>query len=160
MLDSLQPQNAQRRALRTPLIAAAAFAALLLVFFFLFSSGPGQPGAALAPFGPAEQAYAPSLSLKTLSLSRAENMVHQEVILLSGEVNNAGSRGLDQLEVTIEFRDSLNQVVLRETRTLLPRMAGPLAPGQRRSFELSFEHLPRDWNMSAPVLRVSGLKFS
>jgi hypothetical protein len=161
MLDSLQPENVQRPNLRTPLVAAGAFAALLLVFFFLFSSGPGQPGAALAlPFGPAEQAYAPAISHKTLSLSRAENMVHQEVILLSGEVTNGGSRGLAQVEVTIEFRDSLNQVVLRETRTLLSRMAGPLAPGQRRAFELSFEHLPRDWNMSAPVLRVSGLNFS
>lgn len=161
MRGSLQPENAERRGFRTPLVAAVAFAALLLVFFFLFSSGPGRSGAPLAlPFGPAEQAYAPAISLKNLSLSRAENLVHQEVTILSGEVTNSGSRGLAQLEVTIEFRDSLNQVVLRETRTLLSPMAGPLTPGQRRAFELSFERLPRDWNMSAPVLRVSGLQFS
>lgn len=161
MRGSLQPESAERSRFPAALAAAAAFAGLILFFFYLFAAGPrSRSGAVRLPFGPAEQAYAASIELGNLAMSRAENFVGQEVTVLSGEVHNAGSRPLGQIELTVEFRDSFNQVVLRETRTLLPPAAGPLRPEQRRSFELSFEHIPRDWNFRPPVLRVSGLKFS
>lgn len=161
MQGSFEPEDEQRKAFRIPLVAAAALGSLLLIFFLLFSSAPSrQSRPAILPFGPAEQAYAPAIHLGDFSLSRAENFVQQEVIILAGEVSNTGPRSLAQVEVTVEFRDSLNQVVSQETRLLFGSLSTPLAPGQRRTFELSFEHLPKDWNKRTPLLRVSGLRFS
>ena len=93
-------------------------------------------------------------------MSRAENFVHQEVTMLSGDVGNAGDRALQQIEVTVEFHDSLNQVVLRETRHVLGTATGTLGPGQQRSFVLSFERLPAVWDGRTPTVRVTGLKFA
>jgi hypothetical protein len=34
----------------------------------------------------------------------------------------------------------------------------PLAPGERRGFEISFEHVPSSWNRQQPVLHVAALQ--
>src|SRR6267143_1895516 len=36
----------------------------------------------------------------------------------------------------------------------------PLSPGARRSFDVSFEHIPTSWNMRQPAVRVTGLLFA
>jgi hypothetical protein len=54
----------------------------------------------------------------------------------------------------------LNQVVLREARAVLDVAAPPLAPGARREFEISFEHVPSSWNMQQPVINITALRFS
>jgi len=62
------------------------------------------------------------------------------------------------LGLTTEFSDDMNQIVLRETRGVLGSPKGALAPGERRAFEISFDHVPNSWNMRAPGVRVSYLK--
>jgi hypothetical protein len=118
------------------------------------------PGGVQQFFGPAEQAYAPRLQIENITMSKAENFLNQEVTTLAGEVANSGDRSLLGLELTIEFYDSLHEVILRESRSVLDPAAAPLAPGARRSFEISFEHLPPSWNFEQPVIRVSALRFS
>jgi hypothetical protein len=161
MQSAPHPSNDDRSRFGIALVAAAALGLLVVLFFYLFSSGPrgGTAREAQLPFGPAEQAYASRVELRNFSMSRAENFVHQEVTMLSGEVTNTGDRALADLEVTVEFRDSLNQVALRETRRLSGAATLPLAPGQLRSFTISFEHIPADWNRQLPSVRVVGLKF-
>jgi hypothetical protein len=61
------------------------------------------------------------------------------------------------LEVTIEFRDALNQVILRETETLIASGAEPLQAGQRRDFQVTLEHLATGWNQQYPSIRPTGL---
>jgi hypothetical protein len=112
------------------------------------------------PFGPAEQAYAPKLQIENLALSRAENFLNQEVTTLAGRLMNAGNLSLSNVEVTIEFSDQLGQVVLRETRAVLASQAPPFVPGERRNFEVSFEHIPSSWNIQQPMVRVSGIVFT
>jgi hypothetical protein len=51
----------------------------------------------------------------------------------------------------------LGQVVLREIRRPFGRNASPLGGGQSRDFQLTFEGVPRDWNVQYPTFRVSGL---
>jgi hypothetical protein len=157
-----QPPDEERSRFGIALVAADALVLFVVVFFYLFSSGPrsGPLREAQLPFGSAEQAYAPRIELRHFSMSRAENFVHQEVTMLSGEVANAGEQALAEVEVTVEFRDSLNQVVLRETRRLFGAAGPPLAPNQPRSFRLSFEHIPNDWNRQIPSVRITGLKFA
>jgi hypothetical protein len=120
----------------------------------------GAPPEAHFSFGPAEQSYATKLRLENIALSRAENFLHQEVTTLSGELVNTGDRALQGVAVTIEFSDELNQVVLRETRSVFGSGSLPLAPGERRNFEVSFEHIPSSWNMQQPAVGVTGLQFT
>lgn len=140
-------------------------AAVLIILVALFAwpgrqSPPGAaPQASHLPFGPAERAYASKVQLETNPLTRAENFLHQEVTTLSGELVNTGDRALRGVEVTIEFFDDMNQIALREQRPALAPGAPPLAPGERRSFEVSFEHISSSWNRQQPLVRVTGLQF-
>jgi hypothetical protein len=132
------------------------------VFYFWsgHTSGPGGPPAqAHLPFGPEEQAYAPKIGIQNISLSRAENFIHQEVTSLSAELVNGGARSLAGLELTVEFSDELHQVILRESRAVLSAREPALPPGEHRSFEISFDHIPSSWNREQPSVRVTGLQF-
>jgi hypothetical protein len=112
------------------------------------------------PFGPAEQAYAPQLQIENLALSRAENFLNQEVTTLGGNLTNAGNLPLSNVELTVEFSDQLGQVVLRESRAVFAPQTPSFAPGERRDFEVSFEHIPSSWNIQQPLVRVSGILFT
>jgi hypothetical protein len=142
----------------------AAAAVLIIVAALYFGPGRQSPpdGAPQGPrlaFGSAEQAYAPKVGLENVALSRAENFLHQEVTTLSGELVNTGDRALLGVEVTIEFFDDMNQIALRERHAVLIPGAPPLAPGDRRGFEVSFEHIPSSWNTQQPLVRITGLQF-
>ena len=107
---------------------------------------------------PAEHEYRKNIEVGNLSLSRAENFLHQEVTILNGEVYNGGAEPVSSLRLTTEFFDDLNQVVLRETRSVLGTPELALTAGERRAFEISFEHIPNSWNMQKPVVHVEYLQ--
>ena len=131
-------------------------------FYFWFSSSKSQPGGSRPhlPFGPVEQAYAPKIQVEKIALSRAESFAHQEITTLAAEMANNGDRPLKAVEITVEFSDEMSQVVLRESRILFGGPSAPVAPGSRREFEVSFEHVPSSWNMQEPVVRVTGMEFT
>jgi hypothetical protein len=144
------------------LVATAAVVICIAGFYFLPGrQSPSRGNVDARPqFGPAERAYASKLRIENLALSRAENFLHQEVSILTGELVNDGDRRLAEVEVTVEFFDELNQAVLREPRLALAPPAQPLAAAERRAFEISFEHIPTPWNMQLPAVHVSGLLFA
>lgn len=109
------------------------------------------------PMNATEQAYARQIRFLDLKMSRAANFLNQEVTFMFGSVVNDGARAIREMEATIEFRDPFNQVVLRDTRRVLGARAAPLAAGQSREFQFTFEHVPSDWNRQYPVIRVTGL---
>lgn len=109
------------------------------------------------PMTATEQAYAKQIRFLDLKMSRAANFLNQEVTFVFGTVANDGARAVRDVEVTIEFRDLFNQVVLRDTRRVLGLRAAPLAPGQHHEFQFGFEHVPADWNRQYPSIRVTGL---
>jgi hypothetical protein len=131
---------------------------LAVVLFTRGASSPAavSPSAHLA-FGATEQAYAPQIHISDLKLSHSTNMANQELIYVVGNVANTGTRAVRGIEVTVEFQDSIRQLVLRDTAPLFPPAAEPLAPGASRSFQLTFEHVPPSWNHEPPVIRVTGL---
>ncbi len=130
------------------------------VFLLTRSTRTGGPVAEKPlPMGAAEQAYAGQIHLSDLKMGRAANFLNQEVTFLFGSVSNDGARALHEIEVTIEFRDLFNQVVLRDTRRVFGPRSAPLASGRRREFQFGFEHVPQDWNRQFPSIRVSGLLF-
>lgn len=154
------PVEKERRGLPLAFLLSAVIVAAIVGGLMLMSraSRPsGRAAHARLPFGAGEQAYAVKIRLGDMEMSRAANLLNQEVTYLSGVVQNLGDRGVREIEVTIEFRDALNQVVLRDTRYVLGARATPLGPGQSRTFQFSFDHVPADWNVQLPAVRVTGL---
>ncbi len=111
------------------------------------------------PMGPAEQAYARQIHFLEPKMSRAANFLNQEVTFVFGTVENAGDRKVKQIEITLEFHDPFNQVVLRDTQRLFLPNAAPMLPGQQRDFQVGYEHISAQWNNVYPTIRVSGLSF-
>ncbi len=152
--------ESQSRGFPLALLAGAGVILLLLGAFFLLSRGSRAPAPAAStalPFGEAERAYAAQIKIADLQMSRAANMLNQEVTYLVGKVQNTGKRKARQIEVTVEYRDLINQLVLREKQSLLARSA-PLVPGEQREFQLNFENVPNSWNRQYPAIRITGLQ--
>ncbi|MBI4466178.1 MAG: hypothetical protein HY656_01955 [Acidobacteria bacterium] len=117
----------------------------------------------LPPLNAEAEAYIPQIEIAGLDLSRWQNFLGQQVTYLDIRVTNHGARSILVLELTIEFLDPYQAVVLRDTlraigaRPLPGRPAGPLGPGQTRSVRAAFEHIPADWNGLPPRVQVTGL---
>jgi hypothetical protein len=158
------PAGAEGGGFNFALILGAA-AVVVLVAAIYFSPGrQSPPGAAPQQahfaFGAAEQAYAASVHVENIALTRAENFIHQEVTTLTADLVNGGSRSLRGVEITITFADAMNQIALRESRAVVVAPNPPLAVSERRQFDIAFEHIPISWNMQQPIVRVTGLEFT
>jgi hypothetical protein len=157
-----EPQP-DRRSFSFALLVAAAAVVIVLAGFYLW---PGRQSPSRGaqevhpPFGPEERVYASKITIENLGLSRAENFLHQEVTILAGELVNTGERTLREVEVTVEFYDEMKQIALRESQLVINSGNPPLGPGDRRPFDVSFEHIPTSWNMQQPAVRVTGLLFA
>jgi len=111
------------------------------------------------PMGPEELAYAPQIHLLEPKMSRAANFLNQEVTYVFCTVENGGNRKVQQIEITIEFHDPFNQVILRDKQRLFLPTAQPFMPGQQRDVQVPYEHIPAQWNNVYPSIVVSGLAF-
>jgi hypothetical protein len=143
--------------------AGASLIAVVAIFWLLFThktvhAPQAGPDAVILKMTPAEQEYAQNVRVANIVLSRAENFLHQEVTVVNGEIYNAGSEPVSGLLLTTTYSDEMNQIVLKETRAVLGSPEQPLAPGERRTFEISFEHVPNSWNMQQPAVVVAYLR--
>ncbi len=147
-----------------PVILLAGAVVVLLVagasYLLLHYTQGAAPGAERLPLGPDERTYAERIHFNDVQMSRAANFLNQEITFLSGVISNDGTRTIRDMEVRVEYRDSLNQVVLRETMHPLRALGSrpePLPAGRSRRFQFGFEHIPEDWNRQYPEVRVTGL---
>jgi hypothetical protein len=148
---------------RAPIVLlVGAIAALLLIgVFYLIgrlTPAPAKTVEQPLPMGPAEQAYVPQIQFLEPKVARAANFLNQEVTFVFGTVLNNGARPIRQIEVTLEFHDPFNQVVLRDKQRLFGPNAVPLAPHDRRDFQLGYETLPVQWNQAYPTMTITGLQ--
>jgi hypothetical protein len=110
--------------------------------------------------------YAEYLLISDLKLSTAANFVGVSVTYLDGKITNVGSKTVTGATVEAIFRNSMGQVVQRETQPLMlyhtglagipdvaPLSAAPLMPNQTRDFRLTFERISADWGQGFPELR-------
>jgi hypothetical protein len=146
-------------------LGALVAVAILLSLWFLFEPLQNRkttavPGTVALNMNPLEREYTQKIEIGKIAMSRAENFLHQEVTTLTGELYNAGTEPVLGLALTTEFSDDMNQIVLRETRKVLGSPGAALAPGERREFEISFDHVPSSWNMQAPGVRVSQVQLA
>src|SRR5260370_33003244 len=147
---------------RPPIVLLVGVAAALLLSGILCPVGrwapaPGKAVEQPLPMGPAEQAYVPQIQFLEPKVARAANFLNQEVTFVFGTVLNNGPRPIRQIEITLEFHDPFGQVVLRDKQRLFGPTAVPLAPNQKRDFQLGYETLPVQWNQAYPTVRITGL---
>lgn len=111
------------------------------------------------PMGPGELAYAPQIHFLEPKMSRAANFLNQEVTYVFCTVENGGDRKVQQIEITVEFHDPFNQVILRDKQRLFLPTAPAFLPGQQRDVQIPYEHIPAQWNNVYPSIQVTGLAF-
>jgi hypothetical protein len=128
--------------------------------FYLWSrGGANQPaGPAPLPMGVEEQTYAPQIRYSDFQLSRATNMLKTEITYVDGMISNTGNRSVAEIEILLEFHDLSGKIMFHDTRRLYGRGATPLAPGEKRDFELAFESVPDGWDQRPPAITVTGLQ--
>ena len=167
MQEALQNPDPGEKSKLSPLsvLAAILVLAFLVTGIVLFLREPetspsAQPSSQPSAITAEQVAYAKTIRIDNVTLSRAENFLHQEVTILDADAVNAGARAVEALSVTVAFADTLNQVVLRETRPALGTPPSTLAPGQSRHFQISFDRVPASWNMQQPSIHVSYLHFA
>jgi len=143
-------------------IVAFVLAAVLAVWVVQQHRVATRP-AAIAASRPAlnaeQKAYLASLDLTGMRMSAAANFLGDTVTYLDGMVTNRGARAVRRLDVELNFVDTLNQVVLRETAHPLAGRGKPLQPGETHAFRVTFEHLPVDWNQAPPRARAVYVEF-
>jgi Protein of unknown function (DUF2393) len=143
-----------------PFLVGAVVVVLVFGAFYLamrFSGGSTSAVQKPLPFGAAEQAYVAEISFDNLGLSAFENMLHQKVTYLNGDISNKGARTIRAAEVTVEFYDQDNKVALRDTRRIIENNTQPLQSGETRDFQIGFEAIPDRWNHKFPAIRITGL---
>jgi hypothetical protein len=154
------PQREQRSQFPIAFAAGAVIVLLLLGGLILLSreSHPNGAGAVVKlPFGTAEQTYAEHIHFKDIKMAKANNFLNQEFTYIAGTLWNDGARTIRALDISLEFHDPFNQVILRENESLIGPKDAALPGGQRRDFQITLEHVPVEWNQQYPSIRVTGL---
>jgi hypothetical protein len=157
--DQVMGEEEKSRAPLVLLVGVGAALLLIGIFYLVarLTPAPAKTVEQPLPMGPAEQAYAQQIQFLEPKVARAANFLNQEVTFVFGTVLNNGPRPIRQIEVTLEFHDVFNQVVLRDKQRLFSPTAVPLAPHDRRDFQLGYETLPVQWNQAYPTIHITGL---
>jgi hypothetical protein len=156
----LQQTPGEGRSFPTFLVIGAAAVVLLIgIVYWASKYAPAPVKVPEIPLamGPAETEYVSHLEFLQPSVARATNFLNQEATFVFGTVKNNGSRSVRQIEVTLEFHDVYQQVVLRDKQRLFDANAFPLGPTEMRDFQITYERMPAQWNQAYPAVHVTGM---
>ena len=156
------PHMEESRSRMVPIAVGAGVIIVALVLIFVFSHADKQNT------GPApEDPYSSNLRVLDVKMSRAENFVGANVTYVQGQIANTGSKTITAATVEAVFRNTLGQVVDRQSQSLMliqerPNYTDaislsqqPLTPNMQKEFRLTFEHISADWNQGLPELRFT-----
>ena len=116
--------------------------------------------------------YAQQLKLSDIKLSAAENYMGGTVTYLDFNISNVGDKTLVGADVHAEFKNSLGEIVQKETLPLHVlvenQLAGypdlvdlsraPIGPGQTKTVRVTLEHISDDWDRSYPQMDLVNFK--
>ena len=88
-----------------------------------------------------------------------ESYLKQQVVEITGNIQNTGDRVLETVEINCVFYDPYGQVVLRERVPIVSTKMGKLAPGETKPFRLAFDNIPESWNQAMPQMVIAGIEF-
>ena len=148
-----------------PLIVGVVVVVVAVGAILLFLRPKNQGGTQPNP-------YAEKLKLSDIKLSAAENYVGGTVTYLDFNVTNTGDKALVGADVNAQFKDSMGQIVQKETTPLHVlvenQLAGypdlvdlsraPIGPGQTKTVRITLEHISDAWDQSYPQMDLVNLK--
>ena len=116
--------------------------------------------------------YAQLLKLSDIKLSAAENYMGGTVTYLDFNITNTGDKMLVGADVHAEFKNTMGQIVQKETLPLHVLVENQLAgypdlvdmsratigPGQTKTVRITLEHISEDWDQSYPQMELVDLK--
>jgi len=85
-------------------------------------------------------------------MTAAKNFLQHTVTTLHAQVTNKGGQTVGYVEMDLAFSNFMGQVDLREKAHPVNAETPPLKPGETRAFEVSFDHVPEDWNQAPPQI--------
>jgi hypothetical protein len=124
------------------------------------------------PSTPEVNPYAAKLTISDAKVSAAENYVGGTVTYLDATITNTGDKELVGADMNLVFKNTMDQIVQKETlplHVLVPNpLAGypdlvdlsrsPIGPGQSKVVRMTLEHISADWNQAAPSMQLVDLK--
>ena len=128
------------------------------VAFYLVKHG-GAPAAQSQPIAPEAKSYVRNLRLSGVELKATDSYMGGTIVEIVGNIQNAGDRPLNQVDVNCIFYDPYGQVVLREKVSIVRSKFGGLKPGETKAFRLPFDSLPPSWNQSLPQVVIANIQF-
>ncbi len=149
----------------TPFIVGLVAVLVVVGIIVVLTRTKGQTNAAVDP-------YTAKLQISNARVSAAENYVGGTVTYLDATITNTGDKTLVGGDMKLVFKNTMNEVVQRETlplRVLVEnQLAGypdqvdlsrsPIAPGQSKNVRMTLEHISTDWNQAAPEMQLVNLK--
>jgi hypothetical protein len=122
--------------------------------------------------GPQFNPYAEKLKLTDLKLSAAQNYMGGTVTYLDFNITNNGDRALVGADVKAQFKDTMGQIVQKETiplhvlvenqlagyPDLVDMSRAPIAPGQTKTVRITLEHVSDAWDQSSPEMELVNLR--
>ncbi len=155
--NSVQQPKASNQARNLLLLSIAVFLGAAVWFFFLRGPAPSTQPAGLSPEA---KAYVRNLGLSEVGMQAKESYMKHTLLEITGKLTNKGNRPLRLVEINCVFTDPYGQLVLRERVAIVRRSAaGPLQPGETRSFRLPFDNVPESWNQMLPQLVIANIEF-
>ena len=143
-----------------------------LVLVVLVVAGIAIVGRNSANNANAADPYANKLQMGDIKLSAADNFVGATVTYMDFTLTNTGDKTLAGGQVEAQFKNTMGEVVQKETLPLnvltqnqlggYPDLTSlsmsPIGPGQSKMIRLTLEHVSSDWNQSYPDIRFLNLR--
>jgi len=105
------------------------------------------------------RAYVNNLKLSGVDMNAHEDYFAHRVVEITGMIQNAGPRMLQQVDINCVFYDPYGQVVLRQRVPIVGQKTGGIGPGVTKPFRLPFDSIPEDWNNVMPQLVIARIDF-
>jgi len=126
---------------------------------FYYSQNYTAPVAQAQPIAPEAKSYVRNLRLSGVELKATDSFMGGTIVEIVGNIQNAGDRPLNQVDVNCIFYDPYGQVVLREKVSIVKAKLGGLKPGETKSFRLPFDSIPQSWNQTLPQVVIANIIF-
>ena len=155
-----QPEAKTKKISIPPAVMAVGLVLLLGAAGFLYLNyKANQPPPELPPLTGDARDYvrAGHLPISEVQMAAHESYLKQQVVEITGSIQNTGNRVVSNAQIYCVFYDSYNQVVLREREAIVKQK---LAPGETHAFRLAFDNIPESWNQAMPMIVIASIDFA
>jgi Protein of unknown function (DUF3426) len=127
--------------------------------FWFLDRAANQPPPGPPPLTQEARAYVHNLALSGVEMQAHTNSLQQQLVEITGNIQNTGERKLAMVELNCVFYDPYGKVILRQRVPIVTRKMGGLAPSETKAFRLPFDTIPEDWNQATPQLVIAQIQF-